>query len=51
MDVVRLLRTQLCLSDPGILIQKLHRIIENRTTEQQECLVARVAQLRPLCET
>jgi len=23
-------------TDPGILIQKLHRIIENRTTEQQQ---------------
>jgi transcriptional regulator with XRE-family HTH domain len=23
-------------SDPGILIQKLHRIIENRTTEEQQ---------------
>ena len=23
-------------TDPGILVQKLHRIIENRTTEQQQ---------------
>ena len=23
-------------TDPGVLIQKLHRIIENRTTEQQQ---------------
>jgi len=23
-------------TDPGILIQKLHRLIENRTTEQQQ---------------
>jgi transcriptional regulator with XRE-family HTH domain len=23
-------------TDPGILIQKLHRILENRTTEQQQ---------------
>jgi transcriptional regulator with XRE-family HTH domain len=23
-------------ADPGILIQKLHRILENRTTEQQQ---------------
>ena len=23
-------------TDPGVLIQKLHRIVENRTTEQQQ---------------